>query len=115
MRRLGPELDLWRHPGSLPARRVLGPDCGQIEVKGDGQTQPLFDERERDGDLTIADLAQLPAVLAIDPDRMLALFRDAGVVNQCRLDSAVAQQGRERVLARHENGSEVLWRHDRGR
>lgn len=39
-------------------------------------------QRQADGDLAVLGLAQLPAVLPSDADRVLALLRYPGVVNE---------------------------------
>ena len=55
----------------------------------------VIGERQRYGDLAIVLLAELATVLASDADRMLALFRKAGVVDDPRFDRPVALDRRQ--------------------
>lgn len=47
-----------------------------------GHAKPVGDQRRRDRDLTIPDLAQRPTILPLDTDRRLALFREARIVDR---------------------------------
>ena len=83
--RLGDELKRFRHFGSLAPVRVIGPALRQVQLIADRQTEAFICERDADGHLAVVLLAQLAAVLPGDPDRVLALLRKAGIVNDQRL------------------------------
>jgi len=59
----------------------------------------LVGDRQRDGHLTIVLLAELSAILPRHADRMAALLRKSGVVDDPRRDRAVRFHSRHNLLA----------------
>src|SRR5262245_41407119 len=84
--RLGLEGDLSRHAGLLAALLVVGPRFGEIETHGNRQARLVAGHRQCHRHLAVVLLAELAAVLARNPDGMLALLGDAGVVDDPRPD-----------------------------
>ena len=70
-----------QEPRPWPSLRDRSPSSRQIEPIGDRQARLIVGDRKRDRDLAIVLLAELPAILARNADRMLALLRKAGVVD----------------------------------
>ena len=97
--RLGLEGDVRRHAGLVPARAILGPVLRQIQPIGHRQAGGVVGNRQRHRHLTIGLLAELPAILMLHADRMLALLGESGVVDDPRLDRPVLLDRRQHQLA----------------
>jgi hypothetical protein len=80
-RRLGFGADLLRHAGLGAPLRIRRPALGQVEPPGDRQARPVVRHRQAHRHLAVVLLAQLPAVLPGDTDRVPALLREGGVVH----------------------------------
>ncbi len=96
-RRFGLEVDRLRNPCLGAPCRVACPVFWQIEPIIDRQARRLVRHRQADGDLAIVLLAQLTAILASNPNRVLALLRKAGVVDDPRLDRPMALDHRQQL------------------
>ncbi len=86
--RLGLEDDIVRHARLGAPVRVISPLMRQIQAIGDRQAGVIVGSRQAHRDLAIVLLAELPAILPRHADRVLALLRDAGVVDDQRPDRA---------------------------
>jgi hypothetical protein len=107
--RLGRERDLLRHAGLLAPRPIIRPRLGEIEPQRDRQARMIRCNRERHGDLAVVLLAKLAAILSCHADRVLALLRDAGVV-----DDLLTRRLRHEVVQRLMLGTNLSRRHTRG-
>ncbi len=90
--------DLPRHAGLRTARRVRGPRFRQIQPIGHRQAGMRVGNRKRDCDLAIVLLAELTTILSGYTDRMAALLRKAGIVDDPGLDRPTAQDHRQHHL-----------------
>src|SRR5580658_2917175 len=70
-----------RHPRLLSTSLVFGPRLGHVEREVDRHVLVPRRDREAHAGLTVSDLAERAAVLALHADRVLALLREAGVVH----------------------------------
>ena len=80
-RRLGRERHRVGHPRRLPPLRVSSPFLGQVQPSADRPVAARVGVVRRHHRLAVRHLAQLPAVLALDPHRVLPLLRQLGVVD----------------------------------
>ena len=92
--RFGLEGDVLGHASSGPANWVGRPILGKIEPKGDRQACVLVGYRQRDRNLTIVLLAELPAILPGDANGMNALLRESRVVDDPGAYPAALLDGR---------------------
>ena len=97
--RLGLELDLLGHTGLGPARSIVDPLLRQVEPMRHRQARVIVDQRQRHGHLAVVLLAELPAVLPRDADRMAALLRKACVVDDPCADGTMPLDARQHHLA----------------
>lgn len=74
-------------PPAAP-RPILGPLPRQIQPPGHGQARLPGGHAQADTDLAVFLLSELPAVLPCHADKMPALFRDPGVVDDPGLHGA---------------------------
>src|SRR5689334_16870535 len=79
--RLGLEDDIVGYASCGTSGRIINPLMRQIEAISDRQAGVIARRGEAHRDLTIVLLTELPTVLPRHADRVLALFRDAGVVD----------------------------------
>jgi len=89
----------FRHPGLGPARGIRRPLQWQIQPVGDRQAGRVVGNRQGDRYLAIVLLAELAAILPRYPDRMPALLRKPGIVDDPRLDRPAAFNGRQHQVA----------------
>ena len=89
----------FRHPGPGLARSIGRPFQRQIQPVGDRQAGRVVGNRQGDRHLAIVLLAELAAILPRYPDRMPALLRKPGVVDDPRLDRPVAFKCRQHQFA----------------
>src|SRR6267154_187633 len=83
--RLGDELKRLGHFGSLTTVCVIGPALRQIQLIAHRQTEAFICERDADRDLAVVLFPELATILPSDPDRVLTLLRNAGIINNQRL------------------------------
>src|SRR5262249_55965125 len=79
--RLGAELNFTRHAGLFPPPPIFGPFLRQEQLEGDRQTGQPMRQAERNGDLAIVRLSQLPTVLPSYSRRMPTAFGKARIIN----------------------------------
>src|SRR5258705_5386341 len=96
---LGLKADLFGHAGLIPSRTIVSPDLWQIELIRHRQAGMVVRDRQRHRHLAVRLLAQLSAILAGNPNRMLALFGQAGVVDNPGFDRPVTLDLRQHHLA----------------
>jgi hypothetical protein len=83
---LGLEHDLVGNVRFASTVRVLGPTLGQVQLEIDGSVRAPGRDAEAHADLAIADLADGAGVLSLHANRVFALFREARVVEDPRID-----------------------------
>ena len=71
-----------RNPDALAPLRIRGPVLRQVQLYSRRPCQRVGQQRGRDGDLAVRDLAERPAILTADGDRVGAMFRKGGLVDQ---------------------------------
>ena len=96
---LGLELDVRGDAGFGPAKRVIDPILWQIQPVGDGQAALMGGHGQTYRHLAVVLLAQLAAILPGHTNRVAALLRKAGVVDDPGLDRFVARDRRQHALA----------------
>jgi hypothetical protein len=94
--RLGLEPDRGRNVRLFAAGYVIAPRARQIEPIGNRQAGMMVGDRQRHRHLAIGLLAELPTVLMMRPDRVLAFLGTPRVVDD---------PGFDRAMLRHR------WRH----
>ena len=97
--RLGLKADLLRHAGPGPPLGVARPGLGQVEPIGDRQAGMVVGHRQTHRHLTVVLLAELAAVLPRHPNRVLALLRETGVVDDPVLHRPVPPERRQDLLS----------------
>ena len=97
--RFGSEDEALRHPRLGPTGRIASPALGQVEFEGNRQAGQIIGSRQRHGDLAVLWLAQLAAILARHPDRVLTLLGKSGVIDDPGGDRALSPQGGQHRLA----------------
>ena len=75
------EGEIGRNADALTSFPVLRPAFGQIQTLSQGLTAGGTGLLEAHRHLAVGQLAQRPAILALPPHRVLALFRETGVVD----------------------------------
>lgn len=107
--------DLVRHPGLAPALGIRRPRLRQVEPVRDRQAGLLAGHRQADRHLAIVLLAELTAVLPRHADRMLALLRKPGVIDDpapaggwCSVSEGGRVRRRDRGLDRPDRRQHLL-------
>ncbi len=95
---LRPERDFVRDTRLHSPLPVGRPDLRQIELVGDGQAEALVGHGEAYGDLAVLLLSENTAVLTRDSHRMASLLRNARVVHDPRLHTAVRLEHGQGVI-----------------
>ena len=85
--RLGLKHDVLGDLGLASSLRVGAPFLRQIQRPAQRQRPALTDGVQRHGKLAVADLAQRPGILALDPRGALAVLDEPRVVQHPRLDA----------------------------
>ena len=97
--RLGFEPDIFRHMCLFPPCRIICPCLRQIEPVSDRQACRMIGDRQRNRDLTIVLFAEPPTILSRDADRMRALLRKTGVIDDPGFDPPLSFDARQNQLA----------------
>jgi hypothetical protein len=88
-----------RHPRLAPTLAVLRPVLRQIQTVGHRQARAVIGKRQRHRDLAVILLAELAAILPCHANRVLALLRKAGVVDDPRFNRPLTLDRRQHHLA----------------
>src|SRR5260370_673747 len=95
--RLGLEPDRARNTRLFAASPVVSPFPRQIQPIGDRQAGMMVGDRQRHRHLTIGLLAELPAVLMMDPDRMRPFLGKPCLVDDPDFDPAALRHRRHHL------------------
>ena len=78
---LGLEGDVLGDSGLLAASSAVGPGLGQVQLEVDGEVLGTSGDAEADANLAVGDFSRRAGVLSLHSHRMLALFEEAGVID----------------------------------
>ena len=103
-------LALWRNACGSAALRIFYPLLRQVELSINQAHRLATSQSREDGDLTVVRLALPAHPLTGDPDRLLSLFRKAGLIEH---KAGILISSQQRIdIARHliHDGSRIPWR-----
>jgi hypothetical protein len=95
--RFGAEDDIRRDARFGPSVGIVCPALRQIEPVGDRQARVIARNRQAHRDLAVVLLAELPAILPRHADRIRALLREAGVVDDPGSDRSLSLDDRQHL------------------